>query len=470
LQNNPSPFLFEAGDMNDNGIINVFDLTQIVNVIMGVSSSSPQYAAAAPRHTALDAESPENDGELQVEPAMKVLNADYELSLSNLELNYAQGITTGNMLLSMTNTHPVIALQYDLVLPDNVSVDVNNIAFTGGRTTNSRHTIAVNNIGNNTWRFLIYSSSNWEINGTSGNLLSIPLVINEQTAIGQFPVTATSPNVVYSDGGTLAETTPAFNGSFLANGVEIVLSSQTITFPAIPAKTYGDAAFTLQATATSGLPVSFVSSNTNVAIISGSTVTIVGAGTTTITASQAGNSTYAAATPMLQTLTVSKAPLTITADNKSRLAGEANPAFTISYSGFKNGETESVLDVLPSIFCSADANSPAGTYDIVLSGGSDNNYEYTLVNGVLEVKTTTAIEEVSQTAITLYPNPARNILYFKSEQSISRIEIVNQSGVLVLQKDNPHSSINISNLASGLYIVRIHTEKTITMKKLIVKE
>jgi hypothetical protein len=115
------------------------------------------------------------------------------------------------------------------------------------------------------------------------------------------------------------------------------------------------------------------------------------------------------------------------------------------------------------------ADSPAGAYDIVLSGGSDNNHDYMLVNGVLEVKTTTGIEEVSQAAITLYLNPARNILYFKSELSIIRIEIVNQSGVLVLQKDNPHSSINISNLASGLYIVRIHTGKTITMKKLIVK-
>ncbi|MCA6408415.1 MAG: VCBS repeat-containing protein, partial [Cytophagales bacterium] len=71
---------------------------------------------------------------------------------------------------------------------------------------------------------------------------------------------------------------------------------QTITFPALSNKTFGDAPFTLSATASSSLTVSYASSNTSVATVSGNTVTIVGAGTTTITASQAGNTNFAAAT------------------------------------------------------------------------------------------------------------------------------------------------------------------------------
>jgi len=51
----------------------------------------------------------------------------------------------------------------------------------------------------------------------------------------------------------------------------------------------------LTATASSGLTVSYVSSNTNVATIAGDVVTIVGVGTTMITASQAGDSVYDAA-------------------------------------------------------------------------------------------------------------------------------------------------------------------------------
>ncbi|MFZ4767979.1 MAG: beta strand repeat-containing protein, partial [Roseimicrobium sp.] len=87
---------------------------------------------------------------------------------------------------------------------------------------------------------------------------------------------------------------------------------QTITFDALAAKTFGDADFTLSATASSGLTVAFASSNTSVATVSGNTVHIVGAGSTTITASQAGNSSYSAATNVTQTLTVDKANQTIT--------------------------------------------------------------------------------------------------------------------------------------------------------------
>jgi fibronectin-binding autotransporter adhesin len=86
-------------------------------------------------------------------------------------------------------------------------------------------------------------------------------------------------------------------------------ASQTITFAtgAWQTKTFGDAAFNLAASASSGLTVSFASSDTGVATVSGSNVTIVAAGTTTITASQAGNGNYAAATPVALTLTVNKA-------------------------------------------------------------------------------------------------------------------------------------------------------------------
>jgi len=82
---------------------------------------------------------------------------------------------------------------------------------------------------------------------------------------------------------------------------------QTINFTALTDKTFGDADFNLTATASSGLVVMYASSDETVATISGSTVTIVGAGSTIITASQGGNVNYNAATNVPQTLTVDKA-------------------------------------------------------------------------------------------------------------------------------------------------------------------
>ncbi|MFO1513072.1 MAG: DUF5011 domain-containing protein [Verrucomicrobiota bacterium] len=100
---------------------------------------------------------------------------------------------------------------------------------------------------------------------------------------------------------------------------DITPAGQTITFAALADKTIGDAPFALGATASSGLAVTYVSSAPAVATVSGNTVTIVGVGTTTITASQAGNGNYTAAADVLRTLTVT-APL-LAAWDVSPLAG-----------------------------------------------------------------------------------------------------------------------------------------------------
>ena len=70
--------------------------------------------------------------------------------------------------------------------------------------------------------------------------------------------------------------------------------AQVIDFNVLSDKTYGDADFTLLATASSGLPITFSSSNTAVVSVSGSTATINNAGETLISAYQTGDATYAA--------------------------------------------------------------------------------------------------------------------------------------------------------------------------------
>ena len=88
---------------------------------------------------------------------------------------------------------------------------------------------------------------------------------------------------------------------------------QTITFVDIPNKTVQSANFDLNATASSGLPVSFaVVSGTSATVESNGTVTITGAGVTTIRASQDGNGSYNPAPTLEKTLTVNKVTQTIT--------------------------------------------------------------------------------------------------------------------------------------------------------------
>jgi len=91
--------------------------------------------------------------------------------------------------------------------------------------------------------------------------------------------------------------------------INVLLANQSITFGALGVKTVGDAPFTLGATASSGLAVSYASSVPTVASVSGNTVTILTAGSTTLTASQGGNGDYNAATAVPQTLTVNALPV-----------------------------------------------------------------------------------------------------------------------------------------------------------------
>src|SRR6202008_2040473 len=98
-------------------------------------------------------------------------------------------------------------------------------------------------------------------------------------------------------------------------------------------------------TASSGLAVSYTVSGP--ATVSGSTLTITGAGSVTGTASQAGNTDYAAATRVSQTFTVAKAPLTITATNASMVYGQALPSFPYTAAGFVNNDGMTVLSGTP---------------------------------------------------------------------------------------------------------------------------
>lgn len=87
--------------------------------------------------------------------------------------------------------------------------------------------------------------------------------------------------------------------------------SQTIIFETIADKVYKDPPFTLNATSTSGLPITYEALTSNISI-NGASVTITGAGVAIIKATQAGDSFYNPATPVTQTFMINKAPQTIT--------------------------------------------------------------------------------------------------------------------------------------------------------------
>jgi probable HAF family extracellular repeat protein len=157
---------------------------------------------------------------------------------------------------------------------------------------------------------------------------------------------------------------------------------QTVTFDPIANKIYGNAPFTVSATASSNLPVTF-SVVSGPATISGNAVTISGAGSVTLRATQAGDSTYDSATAD-QTFTVAPVLLRVIAESKTKLFGVPNPAFTVHYSGFVNNDNASSLGGSLS-FSSAADNSPVGSYSITPSGLASSNYTLQYLSATLTI-------------------------------------------------------------------------------------
>jgi len=101
-------------------------------------------------------------------------------------------------------------------------------------------------------------------------------------------------------------------------------TAQTITFADITKKT-GDADFALSATASSNLPVNYTIADASIATITNGTVHLLKAGTTTITATQVGDNTYAAAPNVIATLTVNSSTGLWDVHNNTSLSIVGNP-------------------------------------------------------------------------------------------------------------------------------------------------
>jgi hypothetical protein len=109
----------------------------------------------------------------------------------------------------------------------------------------------------------------------------------------------------------------------------------------------------------------------------------VGSYPVTITATNADGSV----TSTSFTAAVTPAPLTITADDQTKVYGGALPLLSASYSGFVNGDTPASLTALPTLATTATANSPVSgnPYPITASGAVDPNYAISYLPGTLTV-------------------------------------------------------------------------------------
>ena len=162
------------------------------------------------------------------------------------------------------------------------------------------------------------------------------------------------------------------------------IQPQTITFDPLEDKVYGDPAFALGATTSSGLPVNYTASGT--CEVLGISVTIIGAGSCTITAHQAGNDSFEPAADVSRSFTIAKAPATITVGTEYIYDGTVKSAsITTSPSPLSGVTLTYTLNGLP---VAQPIN--AGVYQVVAT--LDNpNYAAEPASGLLTIRQATPV-------------------------------------------------------------------------------
>ncbi|HVS97985.1 MAG TPA: MBG domain-containing protein, partial [Puia sp.] len=228
------------------------------------------------------------------------------------------------------------------------------------------------------------------VNGDNASKLSIQPTVGTtagpSSPAGSYPITVS--------GAAAANYAISFvNGTLTINPAALTVKANNASM------TYGGAVPALSATYSGFVNGENVSSLTTQAIVSTTAAASSPAGTYPIVASGATDPNYSI-TYQAGTMTVGKASLTVTADNKAMPLGGPLPALTVSYAGFVNGDNASSLTTAPTATTTALASSPAGAYPIKASGGVSNNYNFSYVNGTLTVATA---------VLTITANPASSV-------------------------------------------------------------
>jgi len=230
----------------------------------------------------------------------------------------------GNLIFPDPADATVFLIDLALV-PPNISFASTNVGTT---SPDSPQTLMITNVGNQPLTAvdpgLVVTGPNFVLVAGSGTpadcgagFSAAPLApgvsCNLNISFEPQAAGALTSNAVFTDNALNAESASQ-TIPLLGTGLQ---QSQTITFGSIPDQTLGTAPFTLSATASSSLPVSFASTTTSVCTVASTTATLVAAGTCTIQATQAGNGSYSAATPVSQSFQVTAATFTVTSNPPS---------------------------------------------------------------------------------------------------------------------------------------------------------
>ena len=275
----------------------------------------------------------------------------------------------------LSNESEMTAFQMDVVLPNGLSLDLSKTRLTG-RCGN--HQLQTKQLGNGKVRIICMSSDNTSISGKIGSVIDLWIKAEKGITGNQI---VKLENIIFSD--VKARTYRMDPFSFVVDVKYVPVTSVSISESNMQLEVSDSRLLTasLLPENCTDKTILWKSDNEKVATVSDNGMIIArSAGQCSIIASTADNLIQAKCV-----VTVVKIPLTAHVANTTKVYGDANPEFNITYSGFRDGDSEVGFSVPASISTIVDNSSKVGKYDIVASGAVSDKYEISYIPGTLTI-------------------------------------------------------------------------------------
>jgi len=291
-----------------------------------------------------------------------IVKAEDKVTISDFIISAGE---TKEVTILLTNDITYVAFQFDLYLPQGITVTEYNADPT--RVPKSTD-LSMSQQSDGSYRFISAAMGRLPLVGNSGGIVLLKVTASKNLDNGEMTGYFRKVKLSKSD---------AKGATYTEMSFPITVSGPSVVTAKSVSREYGDAnpqfEYSVAGGALNGTPV--ISCQATATSMPGEyPITIV-----------RGSVTNKDVTFVDGTLTITKAPLTITAKSYTIKQGEPLPKYEITYFGFKNGETKSVLTKQPTISCSATSTNEPGTYTITVSGATANNYEITHVKGTLRI-------------------------------------------------------------------------------------
>jgi ELWxxDGT repeat protein len=306
----------------------------------------------------------------------------------------------------------------------------------------------------------------WKASANSAlkNVAKVAGTVNNYFAAGSRMILNVADDATYGN--------EYFYYDFADEPAMIPAAAQTITFelPATTAITDGDLAVT--ATATSGLPIYFLTSDPNIGWVNDEQQLVAyTTGTIVITATQQGNDDYLAAEPVARTITIEKGTQEITfkipsfatiGDGPIRLTGEASSRLPIQYASSDEAvvsivEEEAILHA-------------TGTTTITASQAGDDWYQPAPnVSATITIGTVLGIEHGLE-AFKAFPNPTTDHFTIESAARINDIAVLDIYGKTVAVNRIAPNTISLATAPTGIYVVIVSGDTFAPVQMKIIKK